>query len=345
MDVAAFLEEICALPGFSGMEGTVAARIAEEFKKYSDNVTIDKMGNVRAIMGDHGPKVMVAAHMDEVALLVAAIEDNGFVRLYDTEMLDPRILPGSEVTIWGKGKQPVYGVIGVKPPHLTNGPHKAAAVGELAVDVGLPAEEVREIIRVGDPVTFKVPMTRLMNNRVAYKTFDDRACVACMILAMKELSRQQLDCTIEFVATVQEEEGCKGAKVASYDIDPVMAVAFDVCHAITPGTDPWDTVPMEKVSVAMGPTIHPAMFKRMCDTAKDLKVDIAVEPSFGRTGTDADSVFKTRMGIPTCLLSLPLSYMHTMVETISLNTCKETGRLLAGFLRGIDEKWEEWLCF
>ena len=343
MDVAAFLEEICALPGFSGMEGTVAARIAEEFKKYSDDVHIDKMGNVRAIMGQGEPRVMVAAHMDEVGLLVSTVEDNGFIRLYDTYMLDPRILPGSEVTVWGK--EPLYGVIGVKPPHLTNGPHKAATVDELAVDVGLPAEEVRQLVKTGDMVTFKVPMTKLMNNRVAYKTFDDRACVACMILAMKELSEQKLHCTVEFVATVQEEVGCRGAKVSSYDIDPVMAVAFDVCHAITPGTDPWDTVPIEKVSVAMGPTIHPAMFKRMCDTARDLKVDIQVEPSFGRTGTDADSIFKTRMGIPTCLLSLPLSYMHTMVETISLNTCKETGRLLAGFLRSIDEKWEEWLCF
>jgi endoglucanase len=199
MDVAAFLEEICALPGFSGMEGTVAARIAEEFKKYSDDVHIDKMGNVRAIMGQGEPRVMVAAHMDEVGLLVSTVEDNGFIRLYDTYMLDPRILPGSEVTVWGK--EPLYGVIGVKPPHLTNGPHKAAAVDELAVDVGLPAEEVRQLVKTGDMVTFKVPMTKLMNNRVAYKTFDDRACVACMILAMKELSEQKLHCTVEFVAT------------------------------------------------------------------------------------------------------------------------------------------------
>ncbi len=343
MDVAAFLQEICALPGHSGMEGTVASRVAREFARYSPNVTVDKLGNVRALMGEKGPKVLVCAHMDEVGMIVTAIEDNGFLRFWQMGGIDPRILPGSEVTVFGK--KSLFGVIGAKPPHLNDGPLKAAGLGDLAIDLGLPKEEVEKLVRVGDPVSFRVPMTRLMNNRAAYKTFDDRACITSMLVAMEELSRVELRCRVEFCATVQEEVGSRGAQVAAYDADPDLAVAFDVCHATTPGTDPWDTMPIEKVGLGMGPTIHPKMFERMRDTAKALNVDIQVDPSGGSTATDADNIMQARMGVPTALLSLPLSYMHTMVETISLTTCREAGRLLAGFLKGVDEKWEDWLCF
>ena len=343
MDVAAFLEEVCALPGHSGMEGAVAARVAEEFSKYADDVRIDKLGNVRAVMGNRGPRVLVCAHMDEVGMIVTAIEDNGFVRFWQIGGIDPRILPGSEVTVFGR--EALYGVIGAMPPHLSNGPLKAAGLNDLAIDLGLPKEEVEKKVRVGDPISFRVPMTRLMNQRAAFKTFDDRACVTSMIVAMEELKNVDLGCRVEFCATVQEEVGSRGAMVAAWDSQPDLAVAFDVCHATTPSTDPWDTMPIDKVGLGMGPTIHPAMFARMRDTAKALHVDVQVDPSSGRTYTDADNIMQSRMGVPTALLSLPLSYMHTMVETISLDACKEAGRLLAGFLRGVDEKWEDWLCF
>ena len=126
MDIAAFLQEICAMPGHSGMESAVACRVAEEFSKYSGDVCIDKLGNVRAVMGDHGPTVLVCAHMDEVGMIVTGIEDNGFLRIWQMGGIDPRILPGSEVTVFGREK--LYGVIGAKPPHLNNGPLKAAGL-------------------------------------------------------------------------------------------------------------------------------------------------------------------------------------------------------------------------
>lgn len=343
MDIAAFLQEICAMPGHSGMESAVACRVAEEFSKYSGDVCIDKLGNVRAVMGDHGPTVLVCAHMDEVGMIVTGIEDNGFLRIWQMGGINPRILPGSEVTVFGREK--LYGVIGAKPPHLNNGPLKAAGLSNLAVDVGLPKEKVEQLVRVGDPIAFRVPMTQLMNNRAAYKTFDDRACVTSMLVAMEALSRVKLNCRVVFCATTQEEVGSRGAKIAAWDVDPDLAVAFDVCHADQPGADPWDTMPIDKVGLGLGPTIHPAMFRRMRDTADALHVDIQLDPSAGTTYTDADNVFETRMGVPTALLSLPLTYMHTMVETISLTACEEAGRLLTGFLTGIDEKWEEWLCF
>ncbi len=343
MDVAAFLQEVCAMQGQSGMEGRVAKRIAEEFSKYCENVHIDTLGNVRGVMGEGTPNVLVCAHMDEVGLIVTAIEDNGFLRIWQMGGVDPRILPGSVVTVYGK--EIVKGVIGPKPVKPGDDPAKAAGLNELAVDLGLPYEEVVKIISVGDPVCFTVPMTRLMNDRVAYKTFDDRACVTSMIVAMEELSRVKLNCRVEFCASTQEEVGSRGAKVATYDVDPDLAIAFDVNHATTPGVEPWNTMPIDKVGVGMGPTIHPAMFKRLMDTADALGIDVGIDPSGEYTSTDADDILETRQGVPVALIDLPLSYMHTMVETISLKSCKEAGRLLAGFLKGVDENWEEWLCF
>lgn len=343
MDVAKFLEEVCALPGHSGFESPVARRIAQEFSLYTDRVSRDALGNVRAEMGDCGPTVLVCAHMDEIGMIITGIEDNGFLRFWQIGGIDPRILPGGEVTVYGR--EPLYGVIGIKPPHLTDGPHKAAAMDELAIDVGLPREKVEKLVRVGDPVSFRVPMTRLMNDRLSYKTFDDRACVACMLCAMEELSRVKLNCRVVFTATVQEEVGSRGALTAANDVHPDLAVAFDVCHAKMPGADPWDTMPIDKVSVGQGPSLHPALLRRLLDTAQALNVDVQTDISSRLTYTDADSIFLSNEGVPTALISLPLAYMHTMVETISENSAREAGRLLAGFLKGIDDKWEEWLCF
>lgn len=343
MDVAAFLEEVCAIQGQSGFETPVAQRIAKEFEKYTPRVKVDALGSVRAEMGDKGPKVLVCAHMDEVGMMVTGIEKNGFLRFTEVGGIDPRILPGSDVTV--HGKQELFGVIGIKPPHLTNGAHKAPTLHDLTIDLGLPREKVEQLVRVGDVVSYRVPFTKLMNNRIAYKTFDDRACVACMLVAMEELKRVALNCRVTFVATVQEEVGSFGALTAANDVVPDMAVAFDVCHAHMPGADAWDVVPIDKVAISQGPTQHPALHKRMKDTADALNVAFQTDISAARTYTDGDSTFISNQGVPTTVLSLPLAYMHTMVETISEKTAKEAGRLLAGFLKGIDETWEDWLCY
>lgn len=342
MDVAAFLEEICTLPGHSGFESPVAARISEEFRKYSDQVSIDALGNVRAVMGDHGPTVLVCAHMDEIGMIVTGIEDNGFLRFWQIGGIDPRILPGSEVRVFGR--EELFGVIGIKPPHLASNAKDAAKMDELTIDLGLPKEKVEQLVRIGDPISFRAPFTRLMNERVSYKTFDDRACVACMVIAMEELSRIKLDCRIIFTATVQEEVGSRGAKVAAQDVNPDMAIAFDVCHANSPGASPWETMPIEKVSVGQGPVLHPALTQRLLSIAGDMNIDTQVDIAASATHTDADSIILANAGIPTALISMPLAYMHTMVETISLRATTQAGRLLAGFLKGVDDSWEEWLC-
>lgn len=343
MDVTAFLTEVCALPGHPGMEGPVAERIAQEFRKYTPDVTMDPLGNVNAVMGNEdGPTVLLCAHMDEVGLIATGFDERGGIYISQMGGVDPRILPGTEVTVYGK--EPVYGVIGVKPPHLTIGAQKAPTLNSLVVDTGFAPEKVKELVRIGDPISFIAPVLPLANGRIAGKTFDDRACVASLLVAMELLSRVKLDCRVVFTATISEEVGCRGAKVAGYAVDPDLAIALDVTHAPMPGAEPDAVHAIDAVALARGPFIHPAIYQRLSSTAASRGIKTETEITSGNTGTDANSLQIARDGVPTGLISVPLSYMHTTVETIAVRTVEEAGRLLAAFLMSVDAGWEEWLC-
>jgi len=341
MDIKAYLADISALPGPSGQEGPVAQALAELFRPLCDEVWVDPMYNVIAHKKGTGPKVMLAAHLDEIALMVIRIEEDGCIRLGQVGGVDPRILPGMQVWVWGKEK--LFGVVGAKPPHLLTPEDrkKNYSRDDLYVDVGYPADKVRELVKVGDIVTFNTPATSLMNDRFACKTMDDRACVGILLLTLERLQNMKCDADLYFVATSQEEVGCRGAWAAAFDLEPDMAVALDVCHATIPGSRPDTTCDIDSLCAAEGPFIQPKLFKRLMDTAKEhgIKVQTEVDPSF--TGTDTDELQISRAGVPCVLLSLPLKYMHTAVETIDLNALKEGGRLIAHFLAELDASWED----
>ena len=209
------------------------------------------------------------------------------------------------------------------------------------MDVGYPADKVRELVKVGDIVTFNTPATSLMNDRFACKTMDDRACVGILLLTLERLQNLKCDADLYFVATSQEEVGCRGAWAAAFDLEPDLAVALDVCHATIPGSRPDTTCDIDSLCAAQGPFIQPKLFDRLMATAKEhgIKVQTEVDPSF--TGTDTDELQISRAGVPCVLLSLPLKYMHTAVETIDLNALKEGGRLIAHFLAELDASWED----
>lgn len=345
MDALSVLKNITAIPGPSGREEAVGAYVKECMLAYTKDVWQDALGNTMGKMGKEGPVVFVCAHMDEIGLLVMGIEDNGFLRISNVGGVDPRILPGSMVKVCGK--QMIKGVIGALPPHLSQGSKKkASAVSELFVDTALPYEKVKELISVGDVVVFDAPLVQLLNGRVAGKTLDDRACLTAMLLCMESLKDVNLHCQVVFCASVQEEVGCRGALVASYGVKPDMAVAFDVTHAFPQmGADESRLHPIDQVTATCGPNIHPAMFRRFCEMAKKENVPLSVAVSAGPTGTDARSIQIAGDGVPTALLEIPLRYMHTSVEMIDANIMAQAGRLLAAFLRSIEEGWEDWLCF
>ena len=341
MDIQAYLAEVSVLPGLSGNEQAVAECVKKQFEPYCDEVSIDCMYNVIAHKKGAGPKVMLAAHMDEIGLMVTKIEEDGCLRLGNVGGVDPRILPGGQVWVYGKEK--LFGAVGAKPPHLqtTDEGKKNYRREDLFVDVGLPPEKVRELVQIGDLVAFNTPATPLKNGRFACKSMDDRACVGIMLLAAERLCKMIHEADIYFVATTQEEVGSRGARAAAFDLEPDLAIALDVCHATIPGSRPDTTSDLGSLATALGPFLQPKLVQRLLDTAKKHNVVLQTEVDPRHTSTDCDELQISRSGIPSVLLELPLKYMHTTVELIDLNALSEGGRLLAHFLAELQTGWEE----
>ncbi len=341
MDIIKYLSEVAAIPGPSGHEKQVAEYVAALFAPLCDEVRIDAMYNVIAHKKGTGPKVMLAAHMDEIALLVSKVEEDGCLRMGNIGGVDPRILPAMQVNVWGKEK--LFGTIGAKPPHLlTEAQRKENYTREeLYVDVGLPYEKVKALVSIGDMITFATPLTQLKNDRIACKTMDDRACVGILLEAAERLMQLKSTADIYFVATSQEEVGSRGALSSAFDIAPDLAIGLDVCHATLPDSRPDTTSEIDSLSAAVGPFIQPKLLKRLMDTAKAHNVKVQTEVAPDDTWTDCDEIQVTRAGVPVVLLSLPLKYMHTSVELIDTSVLKEGGRLIAHFLGELDASWEE----
>ena len=336
-----FLRDVTAMRGLSGDEGEVSAFVADAFRPYCDEVTIDAMNNVIARKKGTGPKVMFCAHLDEIGLMVVSIEEDGSLRLGQVGGVDPRILPGQRVFVHGREK--LMGVIGAKAPHLLSEEERKRNYTreDLYVDLGLPGDRVRELVRVGDQVQLDHRYTELQNGRIAVKTCDDRACVAIMLQAARLLQGLRHEADLYFVASAQEEVGSRGAMTSAFALKPDFAVALDVCHASTPGAPAWRTHKLDSLVASMGPYIHPALREKLTETAQENNISLqtAVVPRY--TSTDADQIGESRSGVPTALLELPLKYMHTTVEMLDLNVLKEGGRLLAHFAAAVRASWED----
>jgi len=356
MDIFAYLEGMAVQHGPSGHEGSVAQWMAERFRPLCDEVTIDALYNVIAVKkatlptpdGSPAPRVMLAAHQDEIALMVSDILPDGTLRMGQVGGVDPRILPASTVTVHASGKgetQKLLGVVGATPPHLLSAADRAHNYKreDLFVDLGMAADKVRELVQIGDLITLHGEATKLLNHRVASKTMDDRACVGCLLMAAERLQTMQHMCDIYFVATSQEEVGCKGAATAAFSVDPDLAVALDVTHATIPASRPDTTVLLDAPALTYGPYIQHRLLERMKKTARDNGIRINTELASSATHTDTDNIQIARAGVPCVLIDLPLKYMHTTVELLDMDVISECGRLLALFLAGIDEKWEDGL--
>lgn len=203
MDLKQLLSEAAALTGPSGHEGVVSTYFAEQFRPLVDEVKVDAMYNVLAHRKGTGPRIMLCAHLDEVALMVSAVEKDGSLRVTSVGGLDWRILPGTRV--WVHGRERLFGVIGTIPTRLKNvdDRSKACTQKELFVDLGLPGDMVRTLVNVGDIITFDCKPVTLSDDLFACKTMDDRACVAMLLRTAERLARVQCDADAWFVASSQ----------------------------------------------------------------------------------------------------------------------------------------------
>ena len=341
MDTADLLRQLVEARGPSGYEAELRGIAGERLGEFADDLRVDALGNVIALKRGEGdgprPSLMLAGHMDEIALIVSGLE-KGFLRVSRIGGFDPRVLFGQRVTVHGRRELP--GMVVSVPPHFTAPAdrEKPVSLDKLFVDVGLPPDEVERHVRVGDLITLRARMLNLNGSYAACKAMDDRAAVAAIVLCLEELARRRHSWDVYAVATAQEETGCIGAGVGAFGIEPTAAVAIDVTFGQQPGVTGPETFRMDAgPTIVLGPNIHPRMFDRLVAAAKAVELPYQVETAPGNSGTDAWSIQVARSGIPTGLLGIPVRSMHTVVETVSLRDIERTARLLAEFITRLDE--------
>jgi endoglucanase len=325
----------------SGHEGPIREIIRDYWRDLTDEMQKDKLGSLIGIKRATNPvdpprRIMLAAHMDEIGMLVRDVVD-GFVYVHRISGVDARVMLAQTVRV--HGKRPLPGIVAARPPHLLTADmrSKYPAFTDLIIDVGLPAAEVAELVRPGDPITVDVPMIELQGEKVAGKAMDDRACVAAVTACLDNLKGMRHQWDVYATATVQEETGLLGATTAAYFIKPDIAIALDVGFAPQPGVDADSTIGMgEGPGIGVGPNFHPGLYDKLKETAKRHEIKLQDDIIPGNSGTDAWAIQIALEGIPSALLGVPVRNMHSPVETVDLRDIERCGRLMAHFIASLD---------
>ncbi|MCS6835510.1 MAG: M20/M25/M40 family metallo-hydrolase [Anaerolineae bacterium] len=345
-DLKAHLQTLSETHAISGHEAPIRQVIREAWTGLVQNFDQDGLGSLigwkratRPPQSQPTPSIMLAAHMDEIGLMVRDIVD-GFVYVARVAGFDPRTTLAKPVLV--HGKRALRGVVAAAPPHLLSDKDRDhyPSSEQLVIDLGLPDAEVRQLVRIGDMVTPDAPMLSLLGQTVAGKAFDDRACVAAVTACLHHLQAMHHAWDVAAVATVQEESGLYGAQTAAQHLRPTIAIALDVTFA------PQNGVPQDSARelnegpvLALGANFHPALFKRLRQTAKQHEIKLQTEPLAAASGTDAWAIQVAREGVPCALLSIPVRNMHSAVETLDLRDVERAGRLLAHFISELEADW------
>ncbi|MGB4440000.1 MAG: M42 family metallopeptidase [Sedimentibacter sp.] len=342
-----FLFDVCSTQFVSGFEHINGDVLTKYFKPYTDSFEKDKVGSyIFKSDGSNSKKIMLAAHIDEIGLMVTKVLDGGFLSFTSVGGINPASLVAQDVTVYGK--ENIFGVIGIKPPHVTTEEerNKPLKIKDLFIDTGYSKEKLEKLVKVGDVATIKREPISLQGSIVSAKALDDRACIAVMLETAKELKKISHKNNVYYVATAQEETGSRGATTASYKINPDIGIVLDVGFGMTPDMPPETPHLGKGPVVAYGGRLNQKLTKKFVETCKKYNYPMQYEAIPSRTGTDTDELQVNREGIPCILLSIPLRYMHTSVETIDIEDVENTGKAIARFINELDNSdLEEILCF
>ena len=354
-DILPFLKALISTPGLSGHEEPVRRIIKNAWGDLTDELHVSRLGSLhglkKGIASKPRPSLLLATHMDAVGLMVTRIVD-GFLGITEVGGLDPRILPGQLVTVHAtgddQGMNELPGVLVQPPRHLL-----PAEVGTgvvpleyLLVDIGLTSQEVTRKVNVGDQVSFAQEPMELGDHIIAGHTLDNRSSVAALTCCLEELKNRNHPWDVWAVATVQEEETMGGALTSAYEINPDLAIAIDVTFARGPGTPEHESYPLGKgFTLGWGPNIHPGLHQTVKEVADRLELPYTVEPLPRHSGTDAYALQIARGGVVTMVISIPLRYMHTPIEIVSMKDIRRVGRLLAEFAGSLAPDYIESLKF
>ncbi|MGD8406339.1 MAG: M20/M25/M40 family metallo-hydrolase [Anaerolineales bacterium] len=340
-DILPFFKSLLNAPGLSGHEAPVASLIETQWRLLVDELSLSRLGSVhgfrRGTGDDPRPSIMLAAHMDAIGLMVTQVEE-GFLHITSVGGVDPRILPG-QVVIVHTATDDLPGVI-VMPPANLLPPREGdgvVAITHLLVDVGLLPSKVANLVRVGDLVSFGTEAVEMSGEIVSGHSIDNRASVAALTLCLQELQSRSHTWDVWAVATVQEEINYGGSSTSAFQLRPDLGIAVDTTFGKGPGANGWETFELGKgPTFGHGPNIHPYLSKRFKELAEKLEIPYATEIMPKSSGTDGMAMQITAEGIPNFVLSIPIRYMHTPVEMVTLKDIQRAGRLLAEFIAGLD---------
>jgi endoglucanase len=346
MDTFRTLKTLTETAGPSGYEQPIADVIADLWRPYVDEINRDRVGNLIALKRGRGeeprPRLLLAAHMDEIALMVKEIvsrDEHGFLRITNLGGVDRRHLYGQLVTV--HGRRPLSGVLGSLPPRLLPKKRQNKPFGyeDLVVDPGLPLDELNSLVSIGDFVSFRQPLRKLLGKRVAGKALDNRASVTAVTVCLDYLQGRFHTWDVLAGATAQEETRLLGAFTSAYSQQPDAAIAIDVTFGKGPGVSSGAHELGGGPVLDIGPNVHPGMYRALKDAAKALEMAVHANTHSRASGTDAFGLQVARSGVPTGLVSIPLRYMHTMVESVDTNDIERAGRLLGETIARLDDKF------
>ena len=343
-----FLKALLEAPSPSGYEQPAQKLFRSYIRRYADKVSGDVMGNAFGFLrgkGEKGLTVMLAGHCDEIGFMVKFIDEQGFVYFAAIGGIDEQLLPGSRVQIHSQ-KGAILGVIGRKPIHLLEPKEreKGVKIYNLFIDFGARnSKEAERTVRIGDPVTFVGGVEKLGSDRIVSRGLDDKvgSFVAAEVVRIIRERKMRPLCSIYAVSTVQEEVGLRGATTSAYQIQPDLGIAIEVGHA-----SDYPEIDKKRVGeyklgagpiIARGANINPRVFELLVRTAQKKKLPVQILGAPRATGTDANVIQLSRKGVATGLISIPLRYMHTPAEVLSLKDLESTCQLLVDFLYDLEE--------
>ncbi len=347
MDVRSveFLRQLLDAPGPSGFEARPARVWRAEAERVADEVAADVSGNSLATLNPDGsPRVMLAGHIDEIGLMVTHIDEEGYLYVEGIGGWDPQVLVGQRVKLLSRDGD-VPGVVGKKPIHLMKGDEKekASKVTDLWVDIGAADREAvkRRGVRVGDPAVIDAPLLELSEDLIASRAIDNRIGAFVVLEALRLLAEDRPSASVTAVATTQEEIGYQGggARTSAYRLEPQVALVVDVTFATdAPGVEKKE-LGEHKLGggpvLSRGSAVHPVVFDRLVDAAEREGIPYTIAAQARFTATDADSIYLSRAGVATGLISVPNRYMHSPNEVVSRTDLEYAARLMAAFVRDL----------
>jgi endoglucanase len=336
-----FFRRLLAAPGPNGDERR-AARVWREYAStFCDDVRVDAVGSSWArIGGEGGPRIVAMGHIDEIALVVSHVDDEGYVWFGQAGGWDGNILPGQRARILGRDGD-VVGVVGKKAIHNQSPEErdKAPKLKDLWIDIGArDGDEARARVRVGDPAVLEQPVIDLGEGRIASRACDNRCGAFVAVEAARLLAQDGADVAYTAVATVAEETNFLGAYTSAYALEPDAGIAVDVGNATdyptTEKRENGDVRLGRGPSVTRGAGVHAALTELVLEVADAEGIPLQLEPPLrGQSYTDGDAMQVSRGGVPVTVISVPLRYMHSPNELLDVADLEATARLVAAIAR------------